>query len=53
MRNDILQGICKQLNVTFVKGLGTGAFKEVFLVKQEEQELALKVASLSGDLRKH
>lgn len=51
VRNDILQGICKQLDVTFVKGLGTGAFKEVFLVKQEEQELALKVASLSGDLK--
>ena len=45
---DIARQVCAQHSLEFVKSVGSGAFKESFLVRKSHEQLALKVLNLSG-----
>jgi serine/threonine protein kinase len=43
--------LSKELDASLERVLGAGAFKQVFLIKQQNERLALKIAPMTGDLR--
>lgn len=51
MQTEIAAEVCKQLNATLIRSLGTGAFKHAYLIERGGTQFALKVAPVSGDLR--
>ena len=51
--NDILQELCLKLDVDLIRPLGSGAFKQAFLVQRNGtgEQFALKIAEVTGQLR--
>lgn len=49
--DEIAANYCKEHDATLVRGLGSGAYKQVFLIDQRGTNSALKIAPLSPSLR--
>lgn len=51
MQTEIAAEVCRQLDVALIRSLGNGAFKHAYLIESGGELFALKVASVSGDLK--
>lgn len=48
---DVAAEICSKTNASLERQLGAGAFKQAFLIKRDDQYLALKIAPLTPSLQ--
>ncbi|WP_175673480.1 serine/threonine protein kinase [Burkholderia ambifaria] len=48
---DVARRLCVTIDATFVEPLGSGAFKQVFLIEKAGQQLALKISTISEGLQ--
>lgn len=50
MHQDITTEVCRQLDAKLICSLGSGAFKQAYLIERDGCQFALKVAAVSGTL---
>ena len=51
MQKDITTEACRQLDAKLICSLGSGAFKQAYLIEQGSNKFALKIALVSGELK--